>query len=103
MPVSVLFYGWVHFSDLEIILLFLKENYFVKEREKYGEEVAAYIQLKGLERASDTEIIDFCKDRISYHKIPKYIFFVDAYPTTASGKIQKYKLRELAKTTLSAN
>jgi fatty-acyl-CoA synthase len=70
--------------------------------EKYGEEVAAFIQLKGLEKATDTEIIDFCKDQISYHKIPKYIFFVDAYPTTASGKIQKYKLRELAKTTLSA-
>lgn len=69
--------------------------------EKYGEEVAAFIQLKGLEKATDTEIIDFCKDQISYHKIPKYIFFVDAYPTTASGKIQKYKLRELAKTTLS--
>lgn len=65
--------------------------------EKYGEEVAAFIQLKDLEKATDTEIIAFCKDRISYHKIPRYIFFVDEYPTTASGKIQKYKLREQAK------
>lgn len=64
--------------------------------EKYGEEVAAFIQLKTMEKATDTEIIEFCKEQISYHKIPKYIFFVDEYPTTASGKIQKYKLRELA-------
>ena len=70
---------------------------------KYGEEVAAFIQLKGLEKATDTEIIAFCKDRISYHKIPKYIFFVDEYPTTASGKIQKYKLRDLAKRELFKN
>ncbi|WP_459946529.1 AMP-binding protein [Desulfocastanea catecholica] len=63
---------------------------------KYGEEVAAFIQLKASEKATDTEIIEFCKDQISYHKIPRYIFFVDEYPTTASGKIQKYKLRELA-------
>jgi fatty-acyl-CoA synthase len=69
--------------------------------EKYGEEVAAFIQLKTSEKATDTEIIAFCKDQISYHKIPRYIFFVDEYPTTASGKIQKFKLRELAKTQLS--
>ncbi len=71
--------------------------------EKYGEEVAAFIQLKTSEKATETEIIAFCKDQISFHKIPKYIFFVDEYPTTASGKIQKYKLRELAKSKLSKN
>ena len=38
---------------------------------------------------------DFCRGRISRFKIPRYVFFVDAYPMTASGKIQKYKLREL--------
>ncbi len=69
--------------------------------EKYGEEIAAFIQLKPSETATDTEMIAFCKDQISFHKIPKYIFFVDEYPTTASGKIQKYKLRELAKKKLS--
>ncbi len=66
--------------------------------EKYGEEVAAFVQLKTGEVATAEEIIDFCKDQISYHKIPKYVYFVDEYPTTASGKIQKYKLRELAST-----
>ncbi|EKD36525.1 MAG: AcsL2 [uncultured bacterium] len=71
--------------------------------EKYGEEVAAFIQLKNGEKATDTEITGFCKDQISFHKIPKYIFFVDEYPSTASGKIQKYKLRELAQKYLTKN
>ena len=38
----------------------------------------------------------FCKDKIAFHKIPKFFLFVDDYPTTASGKIQKYKLRDQA-------
>ncbi len=71
--------------------------------EKYGEEVAAFIQLKTWEKATAPEVIEFCKDQISYHKIPKFIFFVDEYPTTASGKIQKYKLREMAKKSLALN
>ncbi len=64
--------------------------------EKYGEEVAAFIQLKAGAEATQQEIAAFCKDKISYHKIPKYVFFVNDFPATASGKIQKYKLREMA-------
>ncbi len=64
--------------------------------EKYGEEVAAFIQVRPGDKSTPEEIKEFCKDQISYHKIPKYIFFVDEYPTTASGKIQKYKLRDSA-------
>lgn len=64
--------------------------------EKYGEEVVAFIQLKTSENATEAEIRDFCKDQIAFFKIPKFIFFVSEYPTTASGKIQKYKLRDLA-------
>jgi fatty-acyl-CoA synthase len=67
---------------------------------KYGEEVAAFIQLKNGERASDEEMRLFCKDKIAFHKIPAFFLFVDAYPTTASGKIQKYKLRQQATTQL---
>jgi len=48
------------------------------------------------EKTSQDELKDFCKDKISFHKIPAFFFFVDEYPTTASGKIQKYKLRESA-------
>jgi fatty-acyl-CoA synthase len=63
---------------------------------KYGEEVAAFIQLKAGVTADDAEMKTFCKDKIAFHKIPAFFLFVDDYPTTASGKIQKYKLREQA-------
>ncbi len=63
---------------------------------KYGEEVAAFIQLKPGEESTLEDIREYCKDKISFHKIPRFVFFVDEYPTTASGKIQKYKLRDQA-------
>ncbi len=63
---------------------------------KYGEEVAAYIMLKEGQTAEPDELALFCRDKIAFHKIPAFFFFVDEYPSTASGKIQKYKLRELA-------
>ncbi len=63
---------------------------------KYGEEVAAYIQLRKAQAADSGEFKTFCSDKIAFHKIPAFFFFVEEYPTTASGKIQKYKLRELA-------
>jgi fatty-acyl-CoA synthase len=64
--------------------------------EKYGEEVAAFIQVRNGKTPSEEEIKEFCKDKISFHKIPRHIHFVDEFPSTASGKIQKYKLREMA-------
>ncbi|MGC8229853.1 AMP-binding protein [Pseudobacillus badius] len=62
--------------------------------EKYGEELIAWIILKEGETASADEIKDYFKDKISRHKIPKHIRFTKEYPMTASGKIQKFKLRE---------
>ncbi|NLY41783.1 MAG: AMP-binding protein [Desulfovibrionales bacterium] len=63
---------------------------------KYGEEVGAFIILKeGFDLAAE-DIKDYCRGQISRYKIPKYITFLDQFPMTASGKIQKYKLRELA-------
>ncbi|WP_349407857.1 AMP-binding protein [Pseudalkalibacillus sp. SCS-8] len=64
--------------------------------EKYGERVAACVQLKEGESLTTEEIRSYCEGKIAHHKIPEYIFIVDEYPMTASGKIQKYKLRELA-------
>lgn len=63
---------------------------------KYGEEVVAFVQLKPGETAAEQEMKDYCQGQISYHKIPRSFVFVDEYPATASGKIQKYKLREQA-------
>lgn len=62
--------------------------------EKYGEEAAAWIILKEGQIATEEEIKEFCTGKISRHKIPRHIIFIDSYPMTASGKIQKFKLRE---------
>jgi fatty-acyl-CoA synthase len=61
---------------------------------KYGEEVAACLRLRPGTEATKEEIIDYCKGKIARYKIPKHVAFVDDYPKTASGKIQKYKLQE---------
>jgi fatty-acyl-CoA synthase len=69
--------------------------YGVPDR-KYGEQVMAAIVLKkGVEMTED-EVKNFCRDKIAHYKIPHYVKFVDSYPMTASGKIQKFKLREMA-------
>ncbi len=62
---------------------------------KYGEQVLAAIQLKSAQTATAEELIDFCKGKIARHKIPKYWEFVESYPMTASGKIQKFKMKEM--------
>jgi len=62
---------------------------------KYGEQVLAAIQLKSGATTTAEEFIEFCKGKIARHKIPKYWEFVDSYPMTASGKIQKYKMKEM--------
>jgi len=70
---------------------------------KYGEEVAAYVQLKNGTNLEASEIQDYCRRRIARYKVPKYVFFVDSFPVTANGKVQKYKLREDAIARLKAN
>ena len=62
---------------------------------RYGEAVGAFIILKEGERLSEEEVRDFCRNRIARYKVPKYIFFVDEFPMTGSGKIQKYRLKDL--------
>jgi fatty-acyl-CoA synthase len=63
--------------------------------EKYGEEVAAAIRLKQAGSATTEEIREFCLDKIARFKIPRHIRFVESFPMTASGKVQKFKLREM--------
>jgi len=69
--------------------------YGVPDR-KYGEQVMAAIILKKEIEMSEDEVRAFCKGRIANYKIPKYVKFVTSFPMTASGKIQKFKLREMA-------
>lgn len=63
---------------------------------KYGEQVGAFIILKDGVTLNEEDVKDFCRGKISRFKIPKYIFFLKQYPMTASGKIQKYKLRDMS-------
>jgi len=64
--------------------------------EKYGEVVGAFIIKKDGTDISEEDVIDFTRNKIAPYKKPKHVIFVDAFPMTASGKIQKYKLREMA-------
>ena len=61
---------------------------------RYGEEVGAFVILKPNAVISEEDVREYCRGKISRYKIPKYVFFVDSYPMTQSGKVQKYLLRE---------
>jgi len=64
--------------------------------ERYGEDVGAFIIRKEGSQLETEDVRDFCKGHIAKYKIPRYVFFVDTFPMTGSGKIQKYRLREMA-------
>ncbi|MFN2343592.1 MAG: AMP-binding protein [Desulfonatronovibrio sp.] len=64
--------------------------------QKYGEEVGAFIILKSGYEYSPEDVRDFCRGKIARYKTPKYVAVVNEYPMTASGKVQKFKLREMS-------
>jgi len=61
----------------------------------YGEELAAWIKLHQGQQASSEEIREFCQGNLAHYKIPKFIYFVAAFPMTVTGKLQKYRMREI--------
>lgn len=61
---------------------------------KYGEELCAWVQLHHGAEASEEEIRAFCKQSLAHYKVPRYVRIVTEFPTTVSGKIQKFKMRE---------
>jgi fatty-acyl-CoA synthase len=63
---------------------------------QYGEEVMAYIILKEGKSLTEEEVKEYVRQNMARHKVPRYIKFTDSFPMTASGKIQKYKMREEA-------
>jgi fatty-acyl-CoA synthase len=67
---------------------------------KYGEEVCACIRLRPDMTASEDEIREFCRNRIAHYKVPRYVRFVESFPLTISGKVQKYLIREHMRTEL---
>jgi len=68
----------------------------------YGEEVMAWVQLRAGQTASEEELKAFCQDQIAHFKIPRYIRFVEEFPTTVTGKLQKFRMREIAAEQLGA-
>jgi len=64
--------------------------------ERLGEAVMAYVILKQEGDCTEQEIIDFCKSRMANFKVPKFVIFVDGFPMTSTGKVQKFKLKEQA-------
>ncbi|WP_211464257.1 AMP-binding protein [Collimonas silvisoli] len=71
--------------------------------QKYGEELCAWIILRPGHAADEQAIRDFCQGQIAHYKVPRYIRFVDAFPMTVTGKIQKFKIREAMKDELKIN
>lgn len=64
--------------------------------EKFGEELCAWVRLRNGMQLTESDIKEFCKGKIAHYKIPRYIKFVDEFPMTVTGKIQKYKMREIS-------
>uniref|UniRef100_A0A1B6LBL3 Medium-chain acyl-CoA ligase ACSF2, mitochondrial n=1 Tax=Graphocephala atropunctata TaxID=36148 RepID=A0A1B6LBL3_9HEMI len=71
--------------------------------ERLGEEVACSLRLKPGAHLTEQQARDFCKGKIAYFKIPKYVEVVEVYPTTGSGKVQKFKIREAMEKKLGIN
>lgn len=63
---------------------------------KYGEDVAAFIKVKSGKKLTEEEVTGYCRGKIARFKIPRHIFFVDEFPITANGKVQKFRLTEMA-------
>ncbi len=63
---------------------------------RYGEEVMAWVKLKPGATATAKELREYCEGRIAYFKVPGYFKFTDAFPMTVTGKIQKFKMREIS-------
>ena len=62
--------------------------------QKYGEELCAWIRLREGETMSEDDVRDFCRGQIAHQKIPRYVEFVDEFPMTATGKVQKFIMRQ---------
>jgi fatty-acyl-CoA synthase len=62
--------------------------------EKYGEELCAWVRLNDDVTCDEEELRAFCKASLAHYKVPRYVVFVDEFPMTVTGKIQKYKMRE---------
>jgi len=63
--------------------------------EKYGEELCAWIRVRDGESVSEDDVRDYCRGKLAHFKVPRYVLVVDEFPMTVTGKIQKFKMREV--------
>jgi fatty-acyl-CoA synthase len=61
---------------------------------KFGEQVCAWVRLREGVQATEAEIQDYCRRNLAYFKVPQYVRFVESFPMTVTGKVQKYLIRE---------
>ncbi len=85
--VEEFFYGHPAIADVQVIGV---------PSEKYGEEVMAWVKLREGAAATGDELATWCKGKIASYKIPRHWKFVDSFPMTVTGKVQKFKMREVA-------
>jgi fatty-acyl-CoA synthase len=64
--------------------------------ERYGEQLMAWIVPKEGVSLTEDDVREFCRGRIAHYKVPRYVKFVDSFPMTVTGKVQKFRMRELA-------
>jgi len=63
---------------------------------KYGQEVCAWVRLREGHQATADELRDYCRGQIATYKIPRFVRFATQFPTTVTGKIQKFRMREIS-------
>ncbi len=80
-------YGHPDVSDVQVIGV---------PSERYGEEVMAWVKLREGAALTGDQLAEYCKGKIATYKIPRHWKFVDSFPMTVTGKIQKFKMRETA-------
>jgi fatty-acyl-CoA synthase len=64
--------------------------------ERYGEEIAAFVIARDGAQLEAEAVREFCREKIAHYKVPRYVVGVDEFPMTVTGKVQKYKLRDVA-------
>jgi fatty-acyl-CoA synthase len=67
---------------------------------RYGEELCAWIVVRPGQTLTEDDIRSFCKGQIAHYKVPRYIRFVEGFPMTVTGKIQKFRIRDEMKNQL---
>jgi fatty-acyl-CoA synthase len=80
-------YGHPDVSDVQVIGV---------PSERYGEEVMAWVKLREGASVTDEQLVEYCRGRIATFKIPRYWKFVDEFPMTVTGKIQKFRMRDVS-------